>query len=198
MGRFDHIGVTPGACFTCHNGSSAKGKPGNHAPTTLSCDACHRTTTWRFATFTHMGIAPGTCMTCHNGATAKGRPQSHMVTVRSCDTCHRTTGWRPALPYRHDSPMYRQHNAGATCRDCHSTNTETIAYKGAAYKPDCAACHVTDFRPSAHRKADAPGAFYTVGELKDCTGACHEYTDATFTRIRKARSGHHRPTDGSF
>jgi hypothetical protein len=39
---------------------------------------------------------------------------------------------------------------------------------------------------------------YTVLELKNCAGACHIYTDSTFTVIRTTRSGHHRSTDGGF
>jgi hypothetical protein len=40
---------------------------------------------------------------------------------------------------------------------------------------------------------------YTVAELKNCSGACHVYTDATMTTIARQRPGpEHRVTDGEF
>jgi hypothetical protein len=135
---------------------------------------------------------------CHNGVISQGRPPAHFVTVRACDTCHRMTGWTPAVPYRHESPAYRQHSARVGCTNCHVTNTETIPYKAGAYKPDCAACHAPDYKPTLHRKAHTGAVYYSVVELKDCSGACHEYTDSTFRKIRKTRTGRHHATDGSF
>ncbi|HMM67381.1 MAG TPA: cytochrome c3 family protein, partial [Dokdonella sp.] len=43
---FDHRSVSAGSCSTCHNGSTAAGKPTNHMATTASCDQCHPTTAW--------------------------------------------------------------------------------------------------------------------------------------------------------
>ena len=43
-----------------------------------------------------------------------------------------------------------------------------------------------------HRKVEQPPIYYTVGELRDCTGACHRYSDATLTNITEMRSGEHR------
>ncbi|MHB8716098.1 MAG: cytochrome c3 family protein, partial [Sulfuricaulis sp.] len=41
---FDHTGVVPGTCATCHvPGGSGMAKPANHIPTNVSCDACHAT-----------------------------------------------------------------------------------------------------------------------------------------------------------
>jgi hypothetical protein len=42
------------------------------------------------------------------------------------------------------------------------------------------------------------GVRYTVGELRDCTGSCHVYTDATLTTIRERRSGEHRVSAGEW
>ena len=40
---------------------------------------------------------------------------------------------------------------------------------------------------------------YTVSELRDCTGACHVYTDATMTTIQRSRPGpEHRVNGGEF
>ena len=40
--HFDHAGVT-GTCASCHNGTTATGKPANHVATTADCDDCHTT-----------------------------------------------------------------------------------------------------------------------------------------------------------
>ncbi len=183
--------------MTCHNGSTATGKPNNHLPTVQACDTCHRTTAWKPATFSHTTVTPGTCMTCHNGVSASGKSSGHFATTRSCDACHRTTAWVPVTQYSHLSPFYRQHASGVTCRGCHSANAEVIAWKFAAYKPDCAGCHADKFKPGPHKKSDNPVVYYTVAELRDCSGSCHTYTDGTFTAIKKTRTGEHRPT-GSF
>jgi hypothetical protein len=85
-----------------------------------------------------------------------------------------------------------------TCASCHYTNSEIIPWKFSAYKPDCAGCHASRFRPDAHKKVDSPTILYTVGELKDCSGSCHEYTNNTFTTIKQTRTGKHKSTDGDF
>jgi succinate dehydrogenase/fumarate reductase cytochrome b subunit len=195
---FSHTGVTPGSCATCHNGSSAKGKPATHVPTTLACDSCHRTTAWIPATFSHTSVTPGSCANCHNGSTAKGKPSGHFVTTQACDACHRTTAWTPVSAYSHKSAFYKAHNAGVTCTSCHTTSNEVIAWKFAAYKPDCAGCHAGSFKPDAHTKVSSPKLLYTVAELKDCSGACHQYTNSSMTTVSKSRTGQHRPTSGGF
>jgi hypothetical protein len=126
------------------------------------------------------------------------KPTGHFVTTRSCDACHRTAAWVPVTPYSHQSPFYRAHNSGVVCRSCHASNTEVIAWKFAAYKPNCAGCHADRFKPSAHKKVSSPTVYYTVAELKDCSGSCHVYSNATLTTIRETRSNQHRPTGGGF
>src|SRR5664279_14929 len=78
--RFMHVGITPGTCATCHNGSIATGKPAGHIPTNASCDTCHRITGWRGATVDHASVQLGSCASCHNGASAKGKAASHIPT----------------------------------------------------------------------------------------------------------------------
>ena len=74
---------------------------------------------------------------------------------------------------------------------------ESAAWSSPAYRPDCAGCHAGDFRPGPHKKTESPDTFYTVGELRDCTGACHVY-DAGGA-IKDRRPGpEHRLTDGGF
>jgi hypothetical protein len=142
-------------------------------------------------------VAAGSCATCHNGTQARGKGSTHMATARACDSCHRTTAWTP-VAYAHLSPAYKQHSAGVTCASCHRSNTEIATWSFAAYKPDCAGCHAGRYRPDPHKKVDSPAIFYTVAELKDCSGSCHEYTNATFTTIRRTRTGEHRATGGDF
>jgi hypothetical protein len=195
---FNHSSVTAGSCNTCHNGTTAAGKPSSHLPTTQSCDACHRTTAWLPATFSHTNVTSGSCSTCHNGTTATGKSSSHFITTQSCDSCHRTTAWIPVTAYSHVSPAYKTHQAGMLCSSCHTTNNEAVPWKFAAYRPDCAGCHADDFKMDEHKKVDSPTIYYTVGELKDCSGSCHLYKDATLSTISKTRTGEHRATDGSF
>jgi len=196
--RFSHVNVAPGTCVSCHNGSTASGLPSGHLATSASCDSCHRTTTWTQTSFDHSSVVAGTCATCHNGRQATGTPRGHMVTTRSCDACHSTRSW-DARSYTHLSPAYQPHNASVSCYACHRTRTETIPWRFPAYQPDCAACHAGDFRAGEHKKVDSPQILYTASELRNCSGACHEYTDATFTVIRERRNGpEHRSRDGGF
>ncbi len=122
---FDHRGVLPGQCQTCHNGQAARGQPPRHLATRASCDTCHRNTAWVPAEFSHQGTLPGQCQTCHSGSSANGKPSGHFVTARSCDACHRTVGWIP-VNYSHVSPLYRAAPDKPTCVSCHVTNGEII------------------------------------------------------------------------
>jgi hypothetical protein len=43
------------------------------------------------------------------------------------------------------------------------------------------------------------GQLYTVGELANCSGACHVYRDASLTSIARSQPGpRHRVTDAAF
>jgi len=195
---FDHAGVSPGTCTTCHNGSTATGKSSSHLVTAASCDDCHSTIAWVPASFDH-ALVSGACSSCHNGSQATGKSNSHFVTSLQCDTCHTTAGWIP-LDFRHSSPAYPgDHRTNLLCSDCHRGNSESVAWAAPAYVPDCAACHVNDFKSSAHKKYENPDAFYSASELRDCSGSCHLYTDSSMTTIKDRRSGpEHRITDGNF
>jgi hypothetical protein len=124
-GRFDHQGVLPTQCLTCHNGVAARGLSAKHLPTKVSCDTCHRTTTWLPAQFSHVGVVAGQCVSCHNGAKATGKTGTHFLTVRSCDVCHRKEAWKP-VTYTHLSPAYQAGTSAPTCVTCHVTNGEMV------------------------------------------------------------------------
>ncbi len=122
---FDHQGVLPGQCLSCHNGTAARGLPKKHLATKTSCDTCHRTTTWLPAKFSHQGLAAGQCTSCHNSVKASGKSASHFLTARSCDACHRPVAWVP-VSYSHVSPAYRPAADATLCVNCHITNGEMI------------------------------------------------------------------------
>lgn len=104
---FSHAGVAAGTCSTCHNGTTATGKPATgHIPTTAQCDTCHKNfTAFAPAVMSHSGttgpVAAGNCSTCHGGAylavNAQTKPPTHVTTTAQCDSCHSsTTSWATA------------------------------------------------------------------------------------------------------
>jgi hypothetical protein len=189
-----------GTCSSCHNGVTAAGKPANHIPTTLECGSCHSTLAWTPAAFSHVGIT-GNCKSCHNGNTATGMSTGHMtfpVNNFDCNHCHTTTAWSPNN-FRHiaGGGYPGDHRVALTCLDCHASNTDAATWPAAAYKPNCAGCHAGDYETGPHTKYG--NAKYTVSELRNCSGACHTYTDSTLTTILRSRPGpEHRVTNSSF
>ncbi|MDQ7015694.1 MAG: cytochrome c3 family protein, partial [Gammaproteobacteria bacterium] len=162
--------------------------------TNAQCDTCHSPGNWQTSGFNHENSA-GRCSTCHNGVTATGQGSRHFVTTAQCDSCHTTTRWSSRLTFRHTTSSYPgDHRGGLACRDCHISNSEQIPWRFPAYQPDCAACHANDYNASEHQKT--PNTNYSVSELRDCSGACHEY-NANGT-IRKQRFGEHRVSDNDF
>jgi hypothetical protein len=138
----------------------------------------------------------GSCASCHNGTSATGKPATHFQTALSCEECHSITGWT-TVRYTHNSAGYPgQHRSALDCTDCHRTNAQQVPWPNAAYQPDCAACHANDYESDKHEKT--PSTNYTVSELRDCTGACHIYTDGTMTTIDERRNSNHRVSDSSF
>jgi hypothetical protein len=176
--------------------------PSSRIPAPFNCDSCHRTTAWLPPTFMHTGVTTG-CTDCHKAGFATTQSTTHFITTQPCERCHTTTAWSPIKAYVHISTAYKTHSGSPACALCHINNNEVISgapHKGnAAYKPACAWCHATQFKASSHKKTQSPTTvFYTVAELKDCAGACHEYTNNTFTTIKTNRTGHHHSTDGGF
>jgi hypothetical protein len=201
---FNHTGVT-GNCSSCHNGVSAPGPTAVHSgisPGQYECNACHRTTAWLPPTFTHTGVTSN-CANCHKAGFATTKSASHFVTTQPCEKCHTTTAWSPIKAYVHTSIAYKAHSGSPTCAMCHIGNNEVISgapYRGnAAYKPNCAWCHASQFKPDSHKKTEVPSTvYYTVAELKDCSGSCHLYTNNTFTAILSNRTSKHHSTDSGF
>lgn len=197
-------------CKDCHNGAGATGPSASHAgisPSPYNCDACHRTTAWAPATFAHTGVTTN-CTNCHKTGFAPTKSASHFVTAQPCEKCHTTTAWAPIRSYVHLTPYYKSHpglsmTLYADCKLCHIGNNEIISgapHRGSAtYKPDCAWCHSQQYKAGSHKKTQSPTTvFYTVAELKNCNGACHEYTNNSFTTVKTNRTGQHRSSDGGF
>lgn len=196
MARFDHSGIS-GSCSACHNNVQASGKPRDHLNTTAECNQCHSTRAWAPARFDHSDVS-GNCSGCHNGVDATGKNSGHFVTTRECNSCHNTVRWN-SVNYVHQGSGYPgEHRDRLECRDCHRGNVEMNVWTYPAYQPDCAGCHANRYETGEHKKVDSPAIFYNVSELRDCSGACHEYTDSTFTTIRRARTGYHRVNSSSF
>jgi hypothetical protein len=191
---FNHSEVAVGTCTDCHNGTDASARPTRHIPTMASCDACHQTRAWLPATFDHSTVARIACASCHDGVVASGQPIDHFSTTRTCDRCHNTVNWTSASSFRHSSQLFPGEHFDVACSNCHTTNTAAVDWKVGIYKPDCAACHADDYEPQYHIKTINPATiFYTVNELTDCAGSCHEYVDNSFVSIRQIRAGRHRP-----
>ena len=166
----------------------------NHLPTAAECNDCHSTLAWTPANFSHATVTEA-CSVCHNDTFAEGKASSHFATTLECDSCHTSSGWSP-LFFTHTGAYPGDHRQNLDCTDCHTSNAQTVPFPFPAYQPDCAACHANDYDQDEHDKA--PGIQYTVSELRDCSGACHEYTNSSFTTIKDAKIGEHRVSDADF
>jgi hypothetical protein len=103
--------------------------------------------------------------------------------------------------FRHTTTPFEplDHRGNLACTDCHRNNTELVIWQNAAFQPDCAGCHANDYKSGPHKKSENPDTKYTVSELRDCSGACHVYTNRNLTSIKKSRPGpKHRISDGDF
>jgi hypothetical protein len=158
--RFNHIGVQPKGCTTCHNGVGiAPWKPAGHVLTIASCDSCHRSGSWIPAGFDHAGVVPGAgqCGNCHNGSTAIGKPGFHISTVAACDTCHHNFVTFLGAGFNHVGVV------AGSCGTCHNGQsleakmqpTNHIPYTGNA----CDACHT---QTAGYTTFVGPGASTTV------------------------------------
>jgi hypothetical protein len=121
-----------------------------------------------------------------------------MTSTRDCATCHSYPDWT-MLHFVHASAAYPgDHRAPLACAACHTANTDQIPWLSPANAGSCAGCHARDFRPDLHPKTQ-DGLKYTVNELRNCSGACHVYSNATSGTVAKSMPGpYHRVTDAAF
>jgi hypothetical protein len=129
---------------------------------------------------------------------ALGMSATHLQTQRDCATCHAYPDWAQ-ISFKHGSAGYPgEHRTVLTCVACHTSNTDQIPYAAPAEAGSCAGCHSASFKPALHPKT-ADGVLYTAHELRDCSGACHVYKDATLAELTKSRPGlYHRVSDATF
>jgi hypothetical protein len=195
--RFDHSAAARQPCASCHDSVHAVGVPRNHIPVAKTCDSCHGTLAWSPVKLDHATLTSG-CSHCHNNSGAVGKPPNHLTTARECATCHTYPDWN-TVTFRHATAQYPgQHRATLTCIQCHKSGSEQVVYAAPAQAGKCGSCHVNDFKADAHPMTQK-GQLYTAGELADCTGACHVYSDATRASVtRSLRGPHHRVTDATF
>jgi Cytochrome c7 and related cytochrome c len=161
--KFNHVGVAPGSCQSCHNGSTGTGKPSGHILTSASCDSCHRTNAWSpAASFDHSGVVAGTCTSCHGAGRATGKSANHMPTNagQTCDDCHRSfSSWRPSTWNHTQTAVTGQ------CASCHSgafppadgrpSNHVPYASIAAAASANCDTCHRGSFASWANGRLHA-------------------------------------------
>ena len=129
---------------------------------------------------------------------ALGAGTTHMSTQRDCATCHRYPDWS-VVAFTHASASYPgEHKALLACVACHTSNADLVPYAAPVNAGSCAGCHSQDFKPDVHPKT-VDGQKYTASELRNCSGACHVYSDATLGTVVKTVAGpYHRVTDAAF
>lgn len=144
---FDHSAVAMGGhtCAYCHNGSTAKGQPAGHIPTSgADCGgACHTTTSFLGVTYTHVtATVANQCSTCHGGSYpgVVSKPANHTLTSSQCDVCHTETN---TGTYTHFSGAGYDHAAAGvgSCTTCHGVSA---IGKPAGHIPtttSCDGCH---------------------------------------------------------
>ena len=189
----------------CHSSLPRTIAPPSHGGkiTGLYCDDCHRVTTWHTVVYLHAGVSSG-CANCHNTSfdpQPTNKPFGH-TSATNCEACHGSrTSWASSVSngFSHAGRAgYFPHAQTLTCMQCHKNLTGGLIPNN-GYKPNCAWCHASRFRAGSHVKTQSPNrVLYTVSDLQDCTGACHEYTTSTSGVIKTRKVGHHRSTDGGW
>jgi hypothetical protein len=186
--KTNHSAVATAACSSCHNGTSAKGKPPTHVATTATCDSCHKSTTTWLGAGAHTAanaVGTGTCDTCHNGIAAKGKHAGHVPLTGStgkCDSCHKSqASFTTAVTMNHTVVTT------AECKTCHNGQYLAEGTTGALAKPanhipeaqllggtllDCKSCHTSNTswltQRMNHNNSQGNGAGWCKG--------CHEST----------------------
>ena len=172
-----------------------RGRPRSHV-----CEDCHNVAAWAPVDRVDHAQVLGSCSSCHNGALATGKNNGHFVTTQECNICHDADAWAPDI-YMHSGLSYEplDHRGNLRCTKCHLSNSDSVPWRYPAYQPDCAGCHTNRYKQGPHKKTESPATKYTVGELADCAGACHVYTDSSLSKIKKRRNGpEHRVSRGDF
>jgi uncharacterized protein (DUF983 family) len=152
-----HTGILSG-CATCHNGQVFAGvtpvaKPGNHLPTSGTCETCHsasKFTNFSGTAMNHVGIV-NNCTSCHSdgmtfaGVTPKRKqdaPTTHLTTSLDCSSCHFSTTTFKGAAGITSQPVNHVPTTQA-CALCHAagygTGSGVMVHTGILN--GCATCH---------------------------------------------------------
>ncbi len=174
--KFDHVGVTPASCSSCHNGNTTSGKSASHIPTQAACSTCHKTSAWLPASgMDHTGFTVATnCASCHNGTSATGKAATHIPVSSNCIACHSTTSWKPTT-WNHT-----QATVANRCATCHSgafppadgPTVNHIPYKSLSgvSVANCDSCHKGGY------SSWNPGQFHANIAVSNQCATCHMST----------------------
>ncbi len=192
--KFDHLGVAPGSCQNCHNGTGGvTGKPMGHIATTASCDSCHKTTNWK--QLGAGGLLPANhlptnqaCSLCHNQSSFIPGMMSHAGIISGCASCHNGQHFVGVTPVSIPATHIPTSMPCELCHSSTSTNAGGFLIPGAPNNSptmmnhagivnNCALCHsglityAVGVKPKA--KTDAPTTHMVTSS--DCS-ACHTST----------------------
>ena len=130
---FNHSAAVSGACWTCHDGTRAKGKPVTHFATSMSCDVCHSTLAFvPVRSFPHetLGADTSTCASCHDGRIAKGMPVNHLPRSggAQCGSCHIQSTLSNYSSFAGGKMDHTGLSSG--CADCHGPSIRSGTFAG--------------------------------------------------------------------
>ncbi|MBL8359016.1 MAG: hypothetical protein JNN18_00880, partial [Rubrivivax sp.] len=151
--KVDHAPFNDGTvCSSCHNGSSAGGKPPSHIPAgSLNCTSCHTTASWVPSKWNHTQMSVASqCTSCHTGGypPADGRGANHIpyasipvAAAANCDACHKGSyaSWA-------NGRFHPNFGVSAGCATCHTgTFLNAVGKPGnavhATVTGNCESCH---------------------------------------------------------
>jgi len=209
---------TPRDCASCHLQAFNSAKNPNHIASGFptQCEACHRESGWRPATFTDHGRTrfpltgahqkvdcarchvggkfTGTateCLACHQAKFQATQSPSHAAAGFStdCATCHTTNAWQPAA-FDHNKTRFPLSGAHQklTCTRCHNGGK----YKGTP--ADCYSCHQADYRRTTNPNHAAAG-FPTQCAACHGTSAWRPASGVDHDKTRFPLTGAHRRVD---
>jgi len=160
----DHNEVI-GVCSSCHDNTTATGKPANHIQTNDECDVCHSTDAWLPAGVDHSGFV-NNCIDCHNGTDASGKTATHINTTDLCDACHQPfpATWAPVA-----SSAVDHNQVIGTCVSCHDGTTAIGKSATHINTTDvCDACHAPGPTPWTPVTASAVDHNEVIGSCVSC------------------------------
>ncbi len=202
-----HKGEFKPDCASCHNTSSFKKAPFDHATggrfpltgghATLACSRCHKAAAAAGPSrTTKVGSAVSVVFSGLSSACASCHEDVHKGTAGpSCESCHTTAEFKTVKAYTHQAgvaPLLVGKHAAAACRACHTPSAvaasrpadgakrTAVAWKFKGTPTACATCH-----------ADPHAT-----ELGSACERCHDAGESGFVAIRFSHSATALPLTG--